>query len=425
MPDETDGTDAEAPPPTPKGVEPLPVEFAWIPPLIGFVAILGYALSRAGGRSEFLAYFSTGVMVGGTCLLLGAFLGFLFGIPRTLQQDRPDDHPPSAADDAATNRSSFDYRANTNLEQISDWLTRILVGAGLTQIPAISRGLTDAAARVGEGMGGGGTAFALALLLFFLVSGFLDGYLWTRLFLPGAFRQADLSTLATRVEAATREASQASRRVRELERQAAFDAQALALQERQMNPGTDTPPPTQEQLSEAVRKASKPVKIQIFAKATALRSDTWRTDKPKMELTIPIFRALVASEDERKYHRNHGQLGYALKDQRSPDWAGAEAALTEAIAAREAEGESGFRLYEFNRALCRISLEAAAGSGGPAPPETRERILADLREVARSKHRRIIGDEPNIQAWLARQGWDEAALAEDAKERPSRRPARP
>lgn len=415
MSEATSRTDAETAEHSAKGVGPLPVELAWLPPLIGFFAILGYALSRAPGRGEFLAYFSTGIMVGGTCLLLGAFLGFLFGIPRTLQQDRPDDHPPSAAGDEASRSNSFDYRANTNLEQISDWLTRILVGAGLTQIPAISRALMDAATRVGEGMGGGSVAFALALLLFFMVSGFLDGYLWTRLFLPGAFRQADLSTLATRVEAATRVASQASQRVQELERQAAFDAHALALAERQMNPGGDTPSPTPQELSDGIRKASQPVKIQIFAKANTMRADNWRTNKAKMELTIPIFRALITSDGERRYHRNHGQLGYALKDQQTPDWGSAEAELAEAITIRDGAGETGFRLYELNRALCRINLHAAPAGGGPAPPEALERVLADLREVARSKHRRIIADEPTIQAWLARQGLDEAALADEAK----------
>src|SRR6185503_13654313 len=51
---------------------------------------------------------------------VGALLGFVFGIPKTLQSNAP----PAADGKAA-------YQVNTNLEQISDWLTKMLVGVGL------------------------------------------------------------------------------------------------------------------------------------------------------------------------------------------------------------------------------------------------------------------------------------------------------
>ena len=53
-----------------------------------------------------------------------------------------------------------------------------------------------------------------------------------------------------------------------------------------------------------------------------------------MQLTIPIFTALVKDDIHGVFHRNHGQLGFALKDQQPPDWAAAEVDLTAAIDSR-------------------------------------------------------------------------------------------
>ena len=53
-----------------------------------------------------------------------------------------------------------------------------------------------------------------------------------------------------------------------------------------------------------------------------------------MERTIPIFRALITSDTEKRYHANFAQLGFALKDQRKPAWSEAEEALSRAIAIR-------------------------------------------------------------------------------------------
>ena len=84
---------------------------------------------------EFLSIFGVGLFIAGASLLFGALLGFLFGIPRTLQQDKPEKKPPNGGDgNKEQEENGTSYRANTNLEQISDWLTKILVGIGLTQI---------------------------------------------------------------------------------------------------------------------------------------------------------------------------------------------------------------------------------------------------------------------------------------------------
>ena len=68
---------------------------------------------------------------------LGGVAGFLFGIPRLLQrspQNPPRAEPP--AKQAAQNARRL-LSSNSNLEEISDWLTKIIVGLGLVNIQKI------------------------------------------------------------------------------------------------------------------------------------------------------------------------------------------------------------------------------------------------------------------------------------------------
>ena len=117
-----------------------------------------------------------------------------------------------------------------------------------------------------------------------------------------------------------------------------------------------------------------------------------------MELTIPVFRALIASETD-GYHRNRGQLGYALKDKPQPNYPGAKEALSEAIELRDDVGDRGYLLYEFNRALARI-LEH---QGNP-PTEARADIEADLKAAEASNSlRRLIKRNPGDRG-LSRRG---------------------
>jgi tetratricopeptide (TPR) repeat protein len=116
----------------------------------------------------------------GACLGLGGTVGFLFGIPRTVQTDS-----------SAPQR--YAQKVNTNLEQISDWLTKILVGLGLTQLSQVPFKLQQSAGYIAEGIGNTPEqrVFAYALILYFSIVGFIAGYLLTRVFLPRILFQAE------------------------------------------------------------------------------------------------------------------------------------------------------------------------------------------------------------------------------------------
>lgn len=369
--------------------------------LLGILATIFYAF-QSSSVAQFISFSIIGMMVAGASLLLGGLLGFLFGIPRTLQQDVPVEVASSKTGTTMENGDQrVNYRANTNLEQISDWLTKILVGVGLTQMTEISQNLQQIADAIATGLGNsaGSRIFAFAIILLFVICGFLYGYLWTRLFLPGAFRQADLSALVNRVEKADREVKQVNRKLEEFQKQAELDATALSLTQRQLNPSNDIPAITQEQLSDAIKAASRPVKVQTFNQAESIRSENWRENKAKMELTIPIFMALIQSDIEGIFHRNHAQLGFALKDQQIPNWAKAEAELNKAIEIRGAWEENGWVFYEFNRAICKIKQDEAFMLGRASKKEVRERIIADLKAVAKSDIKHLLRN-PDIEKWM-------------------------
>jgi CheY-like chemotaxis protein len=163
---------------------------------LGFVGIFVYAI-QFGGDGYLIA--SVGSMVAGASLIVGGLLGFLFGIPRSLASDRPRPND-KVEDDYETNGRATDFQANTNLEQISDWLTKILVGVGLAKISGISEGLNGTANALQGGLGGPpqNHLVALTILVYFPVCGFLIGYLWTRLFLAPALTRSETARIKER-----------------------------------------------------------------------------------------------------------------------------------------------------------------------------------------------------------------------------------
>ena len=141
------------------------------------VAALCYSASGdIEGGSTFLSVLAVGLAAASAALVAGALLGFLFGLPRTLERSG----------------SKARLAPNTNLDQISDWLTKILVGLGLVQLGKVTHGVGTIAASLAPGLGDGpgAKAFASALLIYSAGDGFLLGYIWTRVDLSRRFRQA-------------------------------------------------------------------------------------------------------------------------------------------------------------------------------------------------------------------------------------------
>jgi hypothetical protein len=176
-------------------------------------------------------YVSTASLWALACLASGCAIGFLFGIPRVLQdpagvrrvtkaavQGQPRGGAAAGSDWSGPSQSpvptDYSWRGpgrpdgerrqsqttqtylmlvNTNLERVSDWLTGIIVGLGLVHLKELP-GLVDSlAVRLGAGLDPASPrlTFAGGLIVSFFVIGLFFGYLLTRLFLQGAFARAD------------------------------------------------------------------------------------------------------------------------------------------------------------------------------------------------------------------------------------------
>jgi hypothetical protein len=123
-------------------------------------------------------------------LTAGMGLGFLFGVPKVRQEAAREPDAPAAGSAPAR---VYQQSVNTNLEDISDWLTKILVGMGLVNLKELPVHVWTLAGHVGDSLGASGTrdSLGLAVVLFFSLTGFLYGYLMTRLFLQGALARAE------------------------------------------------------------------------------------------------------------------------------------------------------------------------------------------------------------------------------------------
>jgi hypothetical protein len=169
---------------------------------------------------------ATGLLWSVACLAVGGLLGFIFGVPRaptltsltepkytrpsratgasgTIAEAGPSGATgssgasgPSGATGGSGTRATAGsgassteppYQPNSNLEEISDWLTKILVGMGLSQWPAIKSQLKTVMTLLANGIGGeNAQPLALGIVMYFGTIGFLAVYLLTRLFISSA-----------------------------------------------------------------------------------------------------------------------------------------------------------------------------------------------------------------------------------------------
>nr|WP_314636933.1 response regulator [uncultured Janthinobacterium sp.] len=178
--------------------------------LAGLLAVLAGALLPPYYHAVPALLWSLGFCVS------GMLLGFLFGIPRTLPsgtvnmappddrsngKSRATDEPPAAADAAAGNASNTLFlgtptpmEINSNLVEVSDWLTKIIVGVGLIELKSLPGSARSMAAFIAPSLATDTpTAMAVVggIMLFFSVHGFLIGYLLTRIYLSIMIKRAD------------------------------------------------------------------------------------------------------------------------------------------------------------------------------------------------------------------------------------------
>jgi hypothetical protein len=151
-----------------------------------FNLILGKEVQIKG-----LEIFSVTMMISVASIFVGMFLGFIFGIPRSHQDGTAYNGNLQEPEHSIKNLS-----VNTNLEQISDWLTKIIVGVGLVEIAKISDEFNKLVAFLSYGVGlKNKESIIFSLIIASVILGFLFGYLITRIYLTRAFSRVSEGSL--------------------------------------------------------------------------------------------------------------------------------------------------------------------------------------------------------------------------------------
>jgi hypothetical protein len=152
--------------------------------------------------------------------------------------------------------------------------------------------------------------------------------------------------------------------IQDIQDQSSIDATALSLVDQQLDDDPNTVV-DEDELRKTLLSSSSNVRVAAFSQAREFRQEALKEQKlDAIKQVIPIFETLIEADkrdhEQEKYHSNHGQLGYALKDMENPDNPRAIKELTKAIEVRnEGEDKNLYRMYEFNRAICNIRMKSS------------------------------------------------------------------
>jgi hypothetical protein len=139
----------------------------WIIPVAGITIYA--AISSSPSPFE---VWSIAFMVTAATYLAGNLLGFLFALPRSAGVGLPKE-------------GLSDVQPNTNLEDVSDWLTKIVVGVTLVELNRLLPALLKLFANVGIALGGqkSATVFAGCIIVYSFAAGLMTAWIATRLFI--------------------------------------------------------------------------------------------------------------------------------------------------------------------------------------------------------------------------------------------------
>jgi hypothetical protein len=147
--------------------------------LLALVTLLGgtawiwiYAFSTPGSH---WTYVGVGMLTASAALLAGFLAGFLVGVPRVVSSGQ-------------VRASSGKFSPSTNLAEISDWLTKLLLGAGLVSLSHLGGPVGKLINDVAGGLHGptsdasiiqAAKVIAGSVMIGFTVLGILGGYIVT------------------------------------------------------------------------------------------------------------------------------------------------------------------------------------------------------------------------------------------------------
>ncbi len=148
-------------------------------------------------KAERLFELLTILSVIGAFYIGGSAIGFVFAIPKSAQGRKVAAIPRSKTSDETKTYTGELYNDNTNLEEISDWLTKIIVGISLTQFNHLLDMTDISAKRIAGALKSCSEGcptndfyvFSYAVIVFYFISGLIIGYMWARIDFPKILTQ--------------------------------------------------------------------------------------------------------------------------------------------------------------------------------------------------------------------------------------------
>lgn len=156
--------------------------------LVAAALILGLAAEALYGVivHPWARTFSAALLYSLASLVAGGLFGFLFGLPHTGGTSSAKGAAPGAS--SSNNEATGAVTPSTNLQQIADWLTKLIIGAGLVQlgrVPSEAAKLFNSMSHA-FGTAPSGPAVAGAIVIYYAGLGFLTGWLATYFFVTPA-----------------------------------------------------------------------------------------------------------------------------------------------------------------------------------------------------------------------------------------------
>jgi hypothetical protein len=163
--------------------------------LLSMLALGAILLLAYGASTHWPALIWVEMLLGLAGMSTGGMVGFLFGLPRSHTQDGAEQAGTTATKDGVVR---LRYEPSTNLEQISDWLTKLLIGVGLVQLQHVGDALAAIGDMVARSQHPPVESVAVVTQAIFVLSvaiGFIGTFLWTRLYYGVIQTRADQKIL--------------------------------------------------------------------------------------------------------------------------------------------------------------------------------------------------------------------------------------
>ena len=167
--------------------------------IVGFLVAAGGIVLYATSRPDAGQTMALAGMIAAGAVMSGGVIGFLFALPRSITVAIP-----VGGTAPVKELRGITIRPNTNLEEVSDWVAKIIVGLTLTQLNRIPGAASRFFHALGRSLGGSSRniTFVGSLVIFCSIVGFLMSWLSTRMFVGRWMAASDWPLEAAAAEAA-------------------------------------------------------------------------------------------------------------------------------------------------------------------------------------------------------------------------------